>query len=115
LQYRHPKTPNRNNQTIPNSSRRKGHDFEREIARQAEDAGVPATRAWNSQGTSIGEVEECDLRLDETVRVSAKRRKNHAQYLHPPDGTEAVILREDYSDALAVVPLDLFLDLLRSV
>lgn len=106
---------------MPHSSKRKGNRFEREIVHDAEAAGLEAERAYASNGESLGEVEECDVlirgRSDQgpgALRVQAKRRKSHAQYLHPPEGTDAVVLREDREDALAVVPLDYLLALLTS-
>ena len=100
-------------------SRRKGHRFEREIVREVEAKGLEAERAYASNGQSLGEVKACDVLIrsrDDDVldafRIQAKRRKSHAQYLHPPDGTDAVVLREDREDALAIVSLGLLLDLL---
>ena len=100
-------------------SRRKGHRFEREIVQEAEAKGLEAERAYASNGQSLGEVKACDVLIRgrdddvlDALRVQAKRRKSHAQYLHPPDGTDAVVLREDRADALAVVPLETLLDLL---
>jgi len=40
------------------------------------------------------------------------RRRSVASYLSPPDGADLTIIREDYAEALAVVPLDRLLDLL---
>lgn len=101
-------------------SKRKGNRFEREIVQEAEMKGLSAERAYASNGESLGEVEECDVLIRgrdadvlDALRVQAKRRKSHAQYLHPPEGTDAVVLREDRGEALAVVPLDDFLDLLK--
>jgi Holliday junction resolvase len=100
-------------------SRRKGHRFEREIVQEAGAKGLEAERAYASNGQSLGEVKACDVLIRgrdddvlDALRVQAKRRKSHAQYLHPPDGTDAVVLREDREEALAIVPLGLLLDLL---
>lgn len=100
-------------------SKRKGNRFEREIVQEAEAKGLEAERAYASNGESLGEVEECDVLIRgrednvcEAFRVQAKRRKTHAQYLHPPEDTDAVALREDRAEALVVVPLETILDLL---
>jgi Holliday junction resolvase len=105
---------------MAHSSKRKGNRFEREIVHQAEAAGLEAERAYASNGESLGEVEECDVlvrgrddKVLDALRIQAKRRKSHAQYLHPPEGTDAVVLREDREDALAIVPLEMLLDLLN--
>jgi Holliday junction resolvase len=99
-------------------SKRKANRHEREIVRAAEAKGLDAERAYASNGRSLGEVEECDVliqRHDEAVdelRIQAKRRKRIAQYLQPPDGTDAVVVREDRGENLAVLPLPMLLDLL---
>ena len=104
---------------MAHSSKRKGNRFEREIVREAEAKGLEAERAYASNGQSLGEVKACDVLVRgrdddvlDALRIQAKRRKSHAQYLHPPDGTDAVVLREDREEALAIVPLGLLLDLL---
>ena len=97
---------------MPHSSKRKGNRYEREVVSDAEAAGLEAERAYASDGRSLGEAEECDV-LD-AIRVQAKRRKSIAKYLHPPEGADVVVTREDRGDSLAVVPLRLFLDLLRN-
>ena len=104
---------------MAHSSKRKGNRFEREVVHEAEAKGLEAERAYASNGQSLGEVKACDVLIRgrdddvlDALRVQAKRRKSHAQYLHPPEGTDAVVLREDREDALAVVPLGLLLNLL---
>jgi Holliday junction resolvase len=106
---------------MAHSSKRKGNRFEREIVRTAEAKGLEAERAYASNGQSLGEVKACDVLIRgrdddvlDALRVQAKRRKSHAQYLHPPDGTDAVVLREDREDALAIVPLEILFDLLKA-
>lgn len=103
-------------------SKRKGNRFERAIVRKAEAKDLEAERAYASNGESLGEVEECDVLIRgredkglDALRVQAKRRKSHAQYLHPPEGTDAVVLREDRGEALAVMPLDMLFTLLSDV
>lgn len=106
---------------MAHSSKRKGNRFEREIVRTAEAKGLEAERAYASNGQSLGEVKACDVLIRgrdddvlDALRIQAKRRKSHAQYLHPPDGTDAVVLREDREDALAIVPLEILFDLLKA-
>jgi Holliday junction resolvase len=101
-------------------SKRKGNRYEREIVEEAEANGLEAERAYASDGRSLGEAEECDVlirgteaMITDAVRVQAKRRKNIAQYLTPPEGADVNVVRENYGDSLAVVPLSMFLELLR--
>lgn len=97
----------------PNLDRSKRH--EREIVHAAEDAGLTAERAWNSNGKSLGEAEECDVRVtgaDGTNwTIQAKRRKQIANYL-TCENADVTVVREDRADNLVVLPLNDFLDLL---
>ncbi len=99
---------------MPNSAR-KGKRYERELVNQCEDAGVRATRAYASNGEALGEHKNCDLKLSlpdgPELTVQAKRRANVGGYL-TDEHVDLVAVREDRGPSLAVVPLDLFLDLL---
>ena len=105
---------------MPSSNARRSKRHEREIVHAAEEAGITAERAWNSDGRSLGEHEECDVRLEApgptgspvTWTVQAKRRKTVASYL-TCDGADVVVTREDRSENLVVLPLDRFLSLLK--
>jgi Holliday junction resolvase len=96
-------------------SKRKGDRFERAIVKAAEAAGIPAQRAYMSDGRSLGESKNVDLVLgpQHEWRIQAKRRKKIAQYLQPPEGADVTVIREDYGDALAVLPFHVLLDLLK--
>ncbi len=102
---------------MPSSNARRSKRHEREIVHAAEDVGLDAERAWNSDGRSLGEHEECDVRLEapagESWTVQAKRRKTVAGYL-TCDGADVVVTREDRGENLVVLPLDRFLSLLKS-
>ena len=105
---------------MPHPSKRKANRHEREIVRQAEAADLEAKRAYASNGQSLGEVKECDVLLRgrdahvlDVLRIQAKRRKSIAKYLNPPEGTDAVVVREDRADNLIVLPFTAFLDVLQ--
>jgi hypothetical protein len=55
-----------------------------------------------------------EANISDCTRVQCKRRKSIAKYLTTEDA-DVVVTREDRGDSLAVVPLDLFLRLLRNV
>jgi Holliday junction resolvase len=100
-------------------SKRKANRHEREIVRTAEAKGLEAERAYASNGESLGEVEACDVlvrgrdsNVMDALRIQAKRRKSIASYLNPPEGTDAVVVREDRGENLAILPLTDLLDLL---
>lgn len=104
---------------MTHASKRKGNRYEREVVEQAEAFGLEAERAYASDGRSLGEAEECDVlirdpeaNVTDAVRIQAKRRKSIAQYLTPPEGADINVVRENYGDSLAVVPLPFLLKLL---
>lgn len=101
---------------MPSSNARRSKRHEREIVHAAEDAGLAADRAWNSDGRSLGEHEECDVRLEApdgtTWTVQAKRRKTVAGYL-TCEGADVVVTREDRGENLVVLPIGRFLSLLK--
>lgn len=101
---------------MPSANARRSKRHEREIVHVAEEAGITAERAWNSDGRSLGEHEECDVRLEapggSTWTAQAKRRKTVADYL-TCDGADVVVTRQDRSENLVVLPLDRFLSLLK--
>jgi len=101
---------------MAHASKRKGDKFERAIVKAAEAAGIPAQRAYMSDGRSLGESKNVDVVLgpQDEWRIQAKRRKKIAQYLHPPDGADVTVIRQDYGESLAVLPFDTFLDLLKA-
>ena len=100
-----------------NAERAKEH--EREVVHEAEARGLEAERAWNSDGRSLSCTKETDVLLrhpeanvSDCTRVQCKRRKSVASYLTCEDA-DIVVVREDYQENLAVVPLGHYLDLLR--
>ena len=105
---------------MPHPSKRKANRHEREVVKIAEAKGLEAERAYASNGESLGEVKACDVLMRgrgdnamDALRVQAKRRASIASYLEPPEGTDAVVVREDRADNLVVMPFEDFLDLLR--
>ena len=108
-------------QPMPHPSKRKANRHERELVKIAEAKGFESERAYASNGESLGEVEACDVLVRgrdadvmDALRVQAKRRASIASYLEPPEGTDAVVVREDRADNLVVLPFKDFLDLLKN-
>ena len=104
---------------MPHPSKRKANRHERELVKIAEVKGLEAERAYASNGESLGEVEACDVlvrgrddNVMDALRIQAKRRATIASYLEPPEGTDAVVVREDRADNLVVLRFKDFLDLL---
>ncbi|MEX0822686.1 MAG: hypothetical protein WD021_11105 [Rhodothermales bacterium] len=97
-------------------SKRKGNDYERELVKEFESAGLRAERAWGSNGESLpGCTSDVDLLVEGRLKVQAKRRKTIAKYLKPPEGAHVAIVREDRGESVVTIPLELFTVLLRRV
>lgn len=88
-------------------SKVKGNAYEREIVKQAEEAGLKAERAWGSNGRALGFHEEvdCVLHVSEELklRAQAKRRKKIAQHLKPSVFVDIQVIREDRGESLVVI------------
>ena len=93
-------------------SKAKGYSFEKELVDQALGLGLDAKRAWGSNGAALGEAATVDL-LVAGYRIQAKRRKSLPAYLPPPEGSDIQVFRADREKAIAVVPWDLLLGLIR--
>ena len=94
-------------------SKQKGNRFENEIVALAETYGLKAQRAWGSNGRAMGEHEEVDCKIEEYT-VQAKRRKSIAKFLKC-EHTDIVAFREDRGDTYALMPMEVFLTLLKKL
>lgn len=102
-----------------NRSRRKGHRFERAVARRFSEAlGVDARRGLQARG---GDTEAADVEVPGVpVHVECKRGKRtrikaalaQAVEAAPPDTWPVAITRDDREDALATLRLEDLLELL---
>lgn len=97
---------------MANPAKAKGFSYERELVNQAREFGLPAERAYASNGKALGCCEQVDLKIGD-VRVQAKRRKKLADYLQVPDGADVVACRQDRGDTLIILRYEYFLELLR--
>ena len=99
---------------LASRSKEKGNRFEREIVNIINDAGHGAIRAYASNGLSLGEGEECDIKAtinDDVYRIQAKVRKNIANWIIP--NTEEVdiqVIKQDRGEPLVVQPLSTWLE-----
>lgn len=96
---------------MANSSKRKGNGFERELVNEAKDRGIPAKRAYASNGLSLGLTEGVDCLIG-NYAAQAKRRAKIAQYMQPDSDVDIQIIREDYGESLVVMRYDEFLNLI---
>ena len=95
-------------------NRRRGFGYERELVNQAKDAGLSAERAWGSDGKSLGEDSEVDLKVA-GKRIQAKRRKKLASYLQPSAEVDAVAVRQDRGETLVILKWEEYLGMLQEI
>jgi Holliday junction resolvase len=98
-----------------NPQKKKGSVYEREIVNQAKDSGLIATRAYASNGMSLGEAENVDVVIangTHKYRLQAKRRKKLGELLRPAENIDAQVVREDRGESFVVIR---FTDWLRMV
>lgn len=93
-------------------SKAKGNGFERELVEMAHANGLPAKRAWGSNGRALGEHETVDLLLA-GLKIQAKRRKSLAGFLQVPEACDAVIFRQDRKPAMVLMSLERLFELLK--
>ncbi len=86
-------------------SKAKGNRLERLVVKMAEEAGLPAKRAYASNGESLGEAEDVDVLIDQKWKVQCKSRKKIAEYITPPDSCDFTVVKENRGEVLAVLPL----------
>ena len=91
-------------------SKVKGNTFEREVVNQAKKYGLKSIRAYASNGISIGEAEDVDVKI-ENLKGQCKRRKRKAQWLKPPDSCDIALVREDRGETYVIIEYDNFLEI----
>ena len=87
-------------------SKNKGSRFERDIVNKVKDSGVPAKRAWGSNGRSLGWHEEVDVLVGKSYRIQAKCRKKLADFLQPTEHVDAVVCKQDRGETLIILRFD---------
>jgi len=97
--------------THPNKT--KGNGYERELVASARESGLPAERAYASNGKSLGHSEDVDCLIG-GKRVQAKRRKTLASFLKPTESVDAVAFREDRGETFVLTTWWEWLDLVSA-
>ena len=91
-------------------SKVKGNTFEREVVNQAKKFGLKSIRAYASNGISIGEAEDVDVKI-ENLKGQCKRRKRIAQWLKPPASCDIALVREDRGETYVIIEYSDFLEI----
>ena len=92
-------------------SKRKGNTFEREVVTQAKEKGIKSIRAYASNGLSLGEAEDVDVKIGK-FKGQCKRRKRIAVWLKPPESCDIAIVREDRGKTYVIIEYNDFLELI---
>ena len=91
-------------------SKRKGNTFEREVVTKAKNFSLKAVRAYASNGISLGEAEDVDVKI-ENLKGQCKRRKRIAQWLKPPESCDIALVREDRGETYVIIEYGDFLEI----
>ena len=83
-------------------SKIKGNTFEREVVNQAKEFKLKAIRAYASNGMSLGEAEDVDVKI-ENLKGQCKRRKRIAKWVKPSDFIDAQIVRENNGESFVIM------------
>ena len=92
-------------------SKVKGNTFEREVVNQAKEFGLKSIRAYASNGISIGEAEDVDVKI-ENIKGQCKRRKRIAKWLKPPESCDIALVREDRGETYVIIEYKNFLEII---
>ena len=91
-------------------SKIKGNTFEREVVNQAKEFGLKSIRAYASNGMSLGEAEDVDVKI-ENLKGQCKRRKRIAKWLKPPESCDIALVREDRGETYVIIEYGDFLEI----
>ena len=92
-------------------SKRKGNTFEREVVTQAKEKGIKSIRAYASNGLSLGEAEDVDVKIG-GLKGQCKMRKKIASFMKPPESCDIALIKEDREDTLVVIRYQDFLNMM---
>ena len=91
-------------------SKIKGNTFERDVVNQAKEFGLKSIRAYASNGMSLGEAEDVDVKI-ENLKGQCKRRKRIAKWLKPPESCDIALVREDRGETYVIIEYGNFLEI----
>lgn len=98
---------------MANPSKQKGNTFERNVVKIAQNKGLPAIRAWGSNGQSLGLHESVDVLLNNNIKIQCKCRKKIAKWIKPDNEVDIQVIKEDYGDIYVIIPYNDFLNYLN--
>jgi uncharacterized protein YfaP (DUF2135 family) len=100
--------------TMPSKSKAKGNRFERLCVDIAKRHGLNSQRAWGSDGRSMGEHQEVDVKIEE-YKLQCKTRKRVAKWLKPSKEVDVQVVKEDGGEVFVIQPLEKWLEMVKSL
>ena len=96
---------------MPSKNKARGNRLERLVVNQAKEVGIKAVRAYASNGLSLGEAEDVDVKIGE-FKGQCTMRKKIATFMKPPESCDIALIKEDREDTLVVMRYNTFLDMM---
>ena len=97
---------------MSSKSKAKGNRFERLCVELAKSEGLDAQRAWGSDGRSMGEHSEVDIKI-ESYKAQCKTRKRIAKWLKPGKEVDVQLVKEDYGEVFEILTLEKWLEMVK--
>tara|TARA_Y100000310_G_scaffold185015_1_gene185107 strand:+ start:3408 stop:3707 length:300 start_codon:yes stop_codon:yes gene_type:complete len=98
---------------MASKSKSKGNRFERLVVNMTKDNGIPAKRAYASNGQSLGHHEEVDVLINNEIKVQCKCRAKIAEWMMPNENVDIQVIKEDRGIPYAVLPYNKYLELIK--
>tara|TARA_A100001515_G_scaffold133364_1_gene122521 strand:+ start:310 stop:678 length:369 start_codon:yes stop_codon:yes gene_type:complete len=98
-------------------SKIKGNRVEREVVEIFKQENIKATRAWGSNGKSLGLHEEVDVYVNDLdLKIQVKARKQIAEYVIPDTNiVDMQVVKGNNKPHLAVLPLKVLIKYLKEI
>ena len=98
-------------------SKVKGNRVEREVVDIFKQENIKATRAWGSNGKSLGLHEEVDVYVNDLdLKIQVKARKQIAEYVIPDTNiVDMQVVKGNNKPHLAVLPLKVLIKYLKEI
>jgi len=97
---------------MPSKSKAKGNRFERLCVNIAKSHKLKAVRAWASDGRSIGEHQEVDVKIED-YKAQCKTRKKIAKWLKPSKEVDVQIVKEDGGEVFVIQNFERWLEMVK--
>ena len=97
---------------MPSKNKARGNRLERLVVNQAKEVGIDAIRAYASNGMSLGEAEDVDVKIGE-FKGQCKMRKKIASFMKPPESCDITLIKQDRGEIYATIRYKDLLELIQ--